>query len=114
MSHNNVFNHLHPFKFQEKDEDGSVIETIFDGSTIGQKIHPNVNKIRREIQAERTANRNTNGMSKGGNMRHIGRVPVELWIGWQRKYGMYFNKDKRLLKSLIREWQLNVVDPTRL
>lgn len=101
-----------PFRAMETDGDGlSRRQTIFDGERIGQKVEIESDIHRSHLQALRSENISRNGMTRGGTRRHIASIPVEIWMSWQRKYGQNLTTDRKLLKRLIKDYKLHVVDP---
>ncbi len=100
-----------PFEITEKQADGTIEITKFDGDTFGQRIIMPARDMRRQIQETRTANRSNNGMTKEGARRLIADVPGEVWFDWVRVYGPNFYRDTKLIKQLIRKYGFNTVDP---
>lgn len=101
-----------PWAHREENKAGDMIETKFDGEVIGQRTHYKKDPYRKNFNEVRSRHRGSNGFSKERTMRHIGAIPHHLWFNWCRKYGANeLHTNDKLLRKLIREHQVNVVDP---
>lgn len=100
-----------PFSITERNADGNLVTTGFDGVRFGQKIEMPVGPMRAHIQEQRTRNRETNGMSKDGIRRKIADIPSAVFGEWVREYGQAIFTDHKLLKRLIRQYGFGVVAP---
>ena len=100
------------WKFSEREEaTGDIITTEFDGERIGQHRKFDQAKYRAHMRDVRGNYVDSNGFSKNRDLRHIAEVPLHIWMGWERKYGhSTIRQDKKLLKRLIYEYGLAVVN----